>query len=122
MWTETRGEVVRRETSTSRSFHDVVRDLESAAPVVRDRLDTLITKDITAEGLRKQVEGHLGPSGFALFMKVEHDVIMARLGREHRSVQYAIGNPLIAKDVSDAACAIGQMLDQRISKLVEEIS
>ena len=36
-------------------------------------------------------------------MKVEHDVIMGHLGRTRRSGQYAIGNPLIAKDVSDAA-------------------
>jgi hypothetical protein len=103
MWTETNFNVTRREASTSRPFGEVVATIEARAPVVRDRLDALVTKDIKADDLRKQIENHLGASGFALFMKVEHDVIMSRLGRTHRSVQYAIGKPLIAKDVSDAA-------------------
>ena len=103
MWTETNFNVTRREASTKRPFGEVVAAIEARAPVVRDRLDALVTKDIKAEDLRRQIENHLGASGFALFMKVEHDVIMSRLGRTHRSVQYAIGNPLIAKDVSDAA-------------------
>ena len=54
MWTETKFEVVRKETSTSRPFHDVVADLEAAAPVVRDRLDTLVTKDITPKDLESR--------------------------------------------------------------------
>ena len=101
MWTETNFNVA--QASANRPFGEVVATIEARAPVVRDRLDALVTKDIKAEDLRKQIENHLGASGFALFMKVEHDVIMSRLGRTHRSVQYAIGNPLIAKDVSDAA-------------------
>ena len=98
MWTLTRFEAVRKETSTSRPFQDVVRDLEAAAPLVRDAL-------VTGEPaeLRKQLERHLGPGGFALFMKVEHDLIMSRPGRSPRSIQYAIGNPLLAKDISEAA-------------------
>jgi uncharacterized protein (DUF302 family) len=103
VWTEQKFNVTRREASTKRPFGEVVAAIEARAPVVRDRLDALVTKDIKAEDLRRQIENHLGASGFALFMKVEHDVIMSRLGRTHRSVQYAIGNPLIAKDVSDAA-------------------
>jgi hypothetical protein len=103
MWTETKFDVIRRETSTKRPFGEVVAAIEAAAPVVRDSLDKLVTPDIKPEDLRRQIEDHLGPSGFALFMKVEHDVIMSHLGRTHRSVEYAIGNPLIAKDVSDAA-------------------
>ena len=96
MWTETKFNVTRREASTKRPFGEVVAAIEARAPVVQDRLDALVTKNIKAEDLREQIENHLGASGFALFMKVEHDVIMSRLGRTHRSVQYAIGNPLIA--------------------------
>src|SRR3981081_4011550 len=99
MWTETKFNVTRREASTKRPFGEVVAATEARAPVVQDRLDALVTKNIKAEDLRRQIENHLGASGFALFMKVEHDVIMSHLGRTHRSVQDAIGNPLIAKDV-----------------------
>jgi uncharacterized protein (DUF302 family) len=120
MWTETRFEVVRKETSTARPYQDVVADLEAAAPLVRDRLDALVTNDITPEELRKELERHLGPNGLALFMKVEHDAIMSRLGRSHRSVQYAIGNPLIAKDVSDAAPKVCLYTPLRLAVVEDE--
>jgi uncharacterized protein (DUF302 family) len=120
MWTETKFQVVRRETSTSRPFQEVVTDLEAAAPLVREQLDALATSDMTPEELRKQVERQLGPSGFALFMKVEHAAIMSRLGRTHRSVQYAIGNPLVAKDVSDAAPKVCLYTPLRLAVLEDE--
>jgi hypothetical protein len=72
MWTETKFDVTRRETSTKRPFGEVVAAIEAGAPVVRDSLDALVTSDIKAGDLRRQIENHLGPSGFALFMKVEH--------------------------------------------------
>jgi uncharacterized protein (DUF302 family) len=120
MWTEKKFNVTRREASTKRPFGEVVAAIEARAPVVQDRLDALVTQDIKAEDLRRQIENHLGPSGFALFMKVEHDVIMARLGRTHRSVQYAIGNPLRAKDVSDAAPGAALYTPLRIAVIENE--
>ena len=51
-------------------------------------------------------KGLIGSSGFVFFLKVRHDQLFSHFGRTHASVQYAIGNPLIAKDVSDKAPAI----------------
>jgi hypothetical protein len=55
-----------------------------------------------------------------LLMKIEHDLIMGDLGRSHRSVQYPIGNPLIAKDVSDAAPKVCLYTPLRIAVLEDE--
>src|SRR5882762_5024960 len=63
MWTETKFDVTRRETSTKRPFGEVVAAIEAGAPVVRDSLDALVTSDIKAGDLRRQIENHLGPSG-----------------------------------------------------------
>jgi Domain of unknown function DUF302 len=46
--------------------------------------------------------------------------VFRHLGREHRSVQYAIGNPLIAKDVSGAAPEVALYTPLRIAVLESE--
>ena len=56
MWTETKFNVTRRETSTKRSFGEVVAAIEASAPVVRDRLGALVTYDVRADDLRRQIE------------------------------------------------------------------
>ena len=52
-----------------------------------------------------------------ILIKIEHDLVMSGLGRTHRSVQFAIGNPLIAKDVSDAAPKVALYTPLRIAVL-----
>ena len=113
MWTEKTFNLTRREIRTSRPFEDVVAAIEARAPVVvqetnhqllgNDTIDAIGAGRLDSADLRRRVEARLGSSGFMLLMKIEHDLLMGDLGRKHRSVQYAIGNPLIAKDVSDAA-------------------
>lgn len=163
MWKETTFSVTRRKFSIKMPFEEVVAAIEAQAPVVLHKLDALVCSDISSEDLRKKIENLLGPSGFVIFMKIEHEDIMSRFGRTYRSVQYAIGNPLIAKEVSDdtpdvclytpfrlavledknkstthvlfdspeslmgsfgseVARKIGQTLNQRIIKLVEQIA
>jgi hypothetical protein len=71
-------------------------------------------------GLRKQVEAKLGSGGFMLLMKIEQDLLMGELDREHRSVQFALANPLIAKDGSDAAPKVCWYTPRRIAVLENE--
>jgi hypothetical protein len=55
-----------------------------------------------------------------MMLKVEHDVIMSHFGRRHKSVEYAIGNPLIAKDVSDYAPAVCLYAPLRLAVLEDD--
>src|SRR5262245_41394577 len=68
--------------------------------------ESLANLHLPEHELRARIEGLIGSSGFVLFLKVQHDHLFSHLGRTHASVQYAIGNPLIAKEVSDKAPAI----------------
>jgi uncharacterized protein (DUF302 family) len=130
MWTETTFNLTRREIKTKRPFEDVVAAIEARAPVVvletnhqllgRDTIDAIGAGHLDSAELRRRVEARLGSSGFMLLMKIEHDLLMGNLGRKHRSVQYAIGNPLIAKDVSDAAPKVCLYTPLRLAVMEDE--
>ena len=130
MWNDTIFDLTRREIRTKRSFDEVVAAIERQAPVVVPEANHQLLGPATVAAikagrmggteLRRQVEGKLGSSGFMLLMKIEHDLLMGDLGRSHRSVQYAIGNPLIAKDVSDAAAKVCPYTPLRIAVLEDE--
>lgn len=112
MWTGTTFNLIRREISTSRPFNEVVAAIEDRVPLIvpefngsllgRDTQEALAAQRIDSGELRRRIEARLGSSGMLLIMKVEHDVILSHFGRKNRSVQYAIGNPLISKDAFDA--------------------
>jgi uncharacterized protein (DUF302 family) len=82
-------------------------ELEKRSPVVPPEVfGELADLNLPQDQLKARVEGLIGSSGFVFFLKVRHDQLFSHFGRTHASVQYAIGNPLIAKDVSDKAPAI----------------
>lgn len=104
-------EFTRRALHTGRPFEEVVAALELSPPVVDESDSALLglrgdgsqPVALPHEEMTKKVTARPGSSGFVMLMKVENAIIVHSLGGEHRSVRYAIGNPLIAEDVSDAA-------------------
>jgi uncharacterized protein (DUF302 family) len=122
--------LTRKEFSTSRPFSEVVAAIEAGAPVVvpeangallgRDTVAALASHSIDAAELARRISERIGSSGFMILMKVEHDLVMSHLGRKHRSVQFAIGNPLIAMDVSDSAPKVALYTPLRIAVLENE--
>jgi uncharacterized protein (DUF302 family) len=130
VWQDKTFDLTRREIRTRRPFDEVVAAIEAKAPVVvpeanhqllgQDTIAAIRSGRLDSAELRRRVESRLGPSGFMLLMKIEHDLLMGDLGRKHRSVQYAIGNPLIAKDVSDAAPEVCLYTPLRIAVLEDE--
>jgi len=99
--------VTRRTLTTSKPFDEFIGELEKRSPVVSpSKFQELADLNLPQDQLRARVEGLIGSSGFMFFMKVRHDGLFSHFGRTHASVQYAIGNPLMAKDVSDKAPAI----------------
>ena len=99
--------VTRRTLTTSKPFDEFIGELEKRSPVVPpSKFQELVDLNLPQDQLRARVEGLIGSSGFVFFMKVRHDGLFSHFGRSRASVQYAIGNPLIAKDVSDKVPAI----------------
>src|SRR5262245_28974488 len=107
MVTDTTFSVTRRTLTTPKPFDEFIGELEKRSPVVPpSKLDELIDSNLPPDQLRARVEGLIGSSGFVFFLKIQHDRLFSHFGRARASVQYAIGNPLIAKEVSDKAPAV----------------
>jgi len=107
MSAETTFRLTRHTLTTSKSFDDLTGQLERRAPMVPvSKLDELVALGLPWDDLRERVARLIGPSGFMIFLKVRHDNLFSQFGRTRASVQYAIGNPLIAKEVTDKAPAI----------------
>ena len=104
---ETKFSVTRHTLATSKPFDELVGELEKRAPLVPvSKLDELVASGLPQDELRARVASLIGSSGFMVFFKIRHDSLFSQFGRTRASVQYAIGNPLIAKEVTDKAPAI----------------
>jgi uncharacterized protein (DUF302 family) len=49
-----------------------------------------------AEGARAKIEAMAGPSGFMLFGTTDHGALLRLAGQQRKAVQYVVGNPLFA--------------------------
>jgi uncharacterized protein (DUF302 family) len=49
-----------------------------------------------AEGARARIEAMAGPSGFMLFVTQDHGALLRLAGQKRKAIQYVIGNPLFA--------------------------
>jgi uncharacterized protein (DUF302 family) len=48
------------------------------------------------EGVRARIEAMAGPSGFMLFVTNDHGALLRLAGQKRRAMQYIVGNPLFA--------------------------
>jgi uncharacterized protein (DUF302 family) len=48
------------------------------------------------EAVRARLEGMVGPSGFMLFRTSDHGALLRLVGQSKKAVQYLVGNPLFA--------------------------
>lgn len=51
------------------------------------------------------IEKQLGTSGFAIFGKIEHGVLLSLIGKPKKAVLYLIGNPLLAVQMTQHVLA-----------------
>jgi len=56
----------------------------------------LLAPNTSWEQITRTVEEHSGSSGFTLFSKVDHGLLLSRRGKNSRATQYTLGNPLLA--------------------------
>jgi uncharacterized protein (DUF302 family) len=64
------------------------------------RFDPDVAKPLIAGGdveqARAKIEAMAGPSGFMLFGKQEHGALLRLAGKQQKAIQYVVGNPLFA--------------------------
>lgn len=82
--------------ATNKPFEDVTTAFERQL----GRSDLDVYKALTAGGdaetVRARIEAMAGPSGFMLFGTNDHGSLLRLAGQRRKAVQYVVGNPLFA--------------------------
>jgi uncharacterized protein (DUF302 family) len=82
--------------TTDKPFEDVTTAFERQL----GRFDPDVYKALAASGdaggVRAKIEAMVGPSGFMLFSTNDHGAILRLAGQKRKAIQYVIGNPLFA--------------------------
>jgi len=82
--------------TTDKPFEDVASAFERRL----GRFDPDAYKSLAAggdaEGVRAKIEAMAGPSGFMLFGTQDHGALLRLAGQKRKAVQYVVGNPLFA--------------------------
>src|SRR5262245_44505654 len=81
---------------TDKPFEDVAKAFERQL----GRFDPDVAKPLLAggdiEGARAKIEEMAGPSGFMLFGATDHGALLRLAGQKRKAIQYVVGNPLFA--------------------------
>ena len=82
--------------ATDRPFEEVANAFERRL----GRFDPDVFKSLAAggadEGAKAKIEAMAGPSGFMLFGTNDHGALLRLAGQKRKAVQYVVGNPLFA--------------------------
>jgi uncharacterized protein (DUF302 family) len=94
--TDTRFTVDHKHLTTDKPFADVSRDFEHQL----GRFEPEAYKSLAAGGsaaeVRAKLETMAGPSGLMLFSTNDHGALLRIVGQNRKAVQYVVGNPLFA--------------------------
>ena len=86
---------------SDKAFAEVTKDFESQLgrfdPAVSE---ALIPGSLDAEAVRHRIEAMAGPTGLMLFGTTDHGTLLSLLGQPRRAVQYTVGNPLVAVEMT----------------------
>ena len=86
--------------ATDKPFEDVAKAFDCQL----GRFDPDVAKPLIAGGdveeARAKIEAMAGPSGFMLFGTSDHGRLLRLVGRQRKAVQYVIGNPLFAVEMT----------------------
>jgi uncharacterized protein (DUF302 family) len=86
--------------TTDRPFDDVITAFERQV----GRFDPDAYKTLAAggdvAGVRARIEAMAGPSGFMLFGTNNHGALLRLAGQNRKAIQYVVGNPLIALEMT----------------------
>jgi uncharacterized protein (DUF302 family) len=93
--------------ASERSFEQVIQALEGQLGRTGD-WETTAAQSVAAPTpiswaeMTRSVEALIGTSGFTTFSKVNHTALLSMAGKPGRAYQYAVGNPLLAVQMTSA--------------------
>jgi uncharacterized protein (DUF302 family) len=87
---------VRMHYDSAKSFDDVVAALLDDVGDKPVPIDDFAARFATWEAYEREVQSHVGSSGFMLFATLDHGAWIKKTGIERKLLRVVIGNPLIA--------------------------
>ena len=81
---------------TDKPFEEVAKAFERQLGRFDPDVDKALAASGDAEAVRARIEAMAGPSGFMLFATQNHGALLRLAGQKRKAVQYVVGHPLIA--------------------------
>lgn len=82
--------------TTNKPFGDVAKAFEQQVGRFDPDVYKVLAEGGDAEGAKAKIEAMAGPSGFMLFATHNHGALLRLAGQKRKAVQYVVGNPLFA--------------------------
>ena len=82
--------------ATDKPFQDVTTAFERQLGRFEPDVYRSLAASGDTEGVRAKIEAMAGPSGFMLFATQNHGALLRLAGQKHKAIQYVVGNPLFA--------------------------
>jgi uncharacterized protein (DUF302 family) len=81
---------------TNKPFEEVVKAFEQQLGKFDPDVRKAATESSDTEAAKAEIEAMVGPSGFMLFGTQDHGALLRLAGPKRKAVQYVVGNPLFA--------------------------
>ncbi len=93
---------------TEKKFSEVTRDFERQLGKFDPTVFQALRSDAErADDARARIEAMAGSSGFMLFGTMDHGALLSVFGVKKKAIQYVLGNPLIAIQMTQHNLAAG---------------
>src|SRR5271157_4280722 len=100
---------------TEKQFGEVTRDFERQLGKFDPTVSQALRPDADrADDARARIEAMAGSSGFVLFGTTDHGVLLSVFGVKKKAIQYIVGNPLIAIQMTQHNLAAGLYAPLRV--------
>ena len=97
---ESRFTVNHVQLTADRPFAEVKAALERRLGRFDPEVQKAVAEGGDPEAARARIEEMVGPSGFMLFGTSDHGSLLRIVGRPRKAVQYVVGNPLFAVEMT----------------------
>jgi uncharacterized protein (DUF302 family) len=116
--TESRFSAIHVRVTSDRPFADVQAAFERRLGRFQPDVYQALAEGGDPAAVRARLEAMAGPSGFMLFSTSDHGRLLRLVGQQRKAVQYVIGNPLFAVEMT--RYAIGASLYAPLRVLIHE--
>ena len=82
--------------TTDKPFDDVAKAFEAQLGKFDGDVRKAATASEDAEEAKAKIAAMAGPSGFMMFSTSDHGALLRLAGQERKAIQYVVGNPLLA--------------------------